>query len=82
VGKHRRIAGVELATPEEPMDFSGWFEVYLEPAVADRRPPQPAAMTGRILIARGGDADVAIAASFGPNTLTDFRVWVREQQDT
>jgi hypothetical protein len=37
-------------------------------------------MTGRILIARGRDAaDVAITTSFGPNVLSDFRVWAREQ---
>jgi len=31
---------------------------------------------GRVLIARGRDAsDVAISSTFGPNTLTSFRVW-------
>ena len=31
---------------------------------------------GRILMARGRDAaDVAIATTFGPNTLESFRVW-------
>ena len=34
---------------------------------------------GRVLIARGRDAaDVAIATTFGPNTLTGFRVWTDE----
>jgi transglutaminase-like putative cysteine protease len=34
---------------------------------------------GRVLIARGRDAgDVAISTTFGPNTLTGFRVWTDE----
>ena len=34
---------------------------------------------GRILMARGRDAcDVAIATTFGPNTLESFRVWTDE----
>jgi hypothetical protein len=32
-----------------------------------------------VLIARGRDAsDVAISSTFGPNTLTSFRVWTDE----
>ena len=74
------VAGVELATPEEPMDFSGWFEVYLDDRWLTVDPRNLNPMTGRILIARGRDAaDVAIATSFGPNILSDFRVWAREQ---
>jgi hypothetical protein len=34
---------------------------------------------GRVLIARGRDAaDVAIATTFGPNTLQNFTVWTDE----
>jgi transglutaminase-like putative cysteine protease len=34
---------------------------------------------GRVLIARGRDAaDVALSNTFGPNTLTSFRVWTDE----
>jgi transglutaminase-like putative cysteine protease len=34
---------------------------------------------GRVLIARGRDAaDVAIATTFGPNTLESFKVWTDE----
>jgi len=36
---------------------------------------------GRILIARGRDAaDVAIATTFGQNTLESFKVWTDESQ--
>jgi transglutaminase-like putative cysteine protease len=35
--------------------------------------------SGRVLMARGRDAaDVAIATTFGPNTLKTFRVWTDE----
>jgi transglutaminase-like putative cysteine protease len=75
------VAGVELATPDEPMDFSGWFEVYLDHQWVTVDPRNLTPMTGRILIARGRDAaDVAITTSFGPNTLTDFQVWAHAQQ--
>jgi transglutaminase-like putative cysteine protease len=34
---------------------------------------------GRVLIARGRDAaDVALNNTFGPNTLTSFKVWTDE----
>ena len=34
---------------------------------------------GRVLMARGRDAcDVALTSTFGPNTLTSFRVWADE----
>jgi transglutaminase-like putative cysteine protease len=57
------------------MDFSAWFEVYLGGAwrVLDARHDRP--RVGRILMARGRDAtDAAIVTSFGPNTLTGFKV--------
>ena len=31
------VAGVELATPDEPMDFSGWFAVYLDRQTGDQQ---------------------------------------------
>jgi transglutaminase-like putative cysteine protease len=65
--------------PYAPMDFAGWFEAYLGGAwqTFDARNNVP--RIGRILIARGRDAaDVAIATTFGPNTLQGFRVWTDE----
>ena len=61
------------------MDFSGWFEAYLGGHwhVFDARYNTP--RIGRVLIARGRDAaDVAIATTFGPNTLAGFKVWADE----
>jgi transglutaminase-like putative cysteine protease len=61
-------------------DFAAWFEVYLGGAwhTFDARNNVP--RIGRVLLARGRDAsDVAIATTFGPNTLESFKVWTDEQ---
>jgi len=68
--------GVPL-TP--PMDFSAWFEAYLDDRwwVFDARNNMP--RIGRVLIATGRDAsDVAITTSFGAATLTRFAVLTEE----
>jgi transglutaminase-like putative cysteine protease len=61
------------------MDFSAWFEVYLGGAwhTVDARHNHP--RIGRVLMARGRDAtDVAISTTFGPNTLSGFKVLTEE----
>jgi transglutaminase-like putative cysteine protease len=63
-------------------DFAAWFEVYLGGAwhTFDARNNVP--RIGRVLLARGRDAsDVAIATTFGPNTLESFKVWADEATD-
>ncbi len=58
-----------------PMDFSAWFEVYLQDRwwTFDARNNKP--RIGRVLMARGRDAaDVAITTSFGTAWLTNFTV--------
>jgi transglutaminase-like putative cysteine protease len=63
----------------EPMDFSGWFEVFLGGRWLTVDPRNLVPRKGRILIARGRDAaDVAITTTFGPNVLQDFHVWTHE----
>ena len=60
-------------------DFAAWFEVYLGGRwhMFDARNNVP--RIGRVLMARGRDAsDVAIATTFGPNTLESFKVWTDE----
>jgi len=62
-----------------PMDFAGWFEAFLGDQwyTFDARNNTP--RIGRVLMARGRDAcDVALASTFGPNTLTKFTVWADE----
>ena len=61
------------------MDFAAWFEVYMGGGwhIFDARNNEP--RIGRVLLARGRDAsDVAIATTFGPNTLESFQVWTDE----
>jgi transglutaminase-like putative cysteine protease len=66
-----------------PMDFSAWFEVYLDGRwyTFDARHNHP--RIGRIVIARGRDAaDVAISTSFGPTQLVKFEVITEEVSQT
>ena len=57
-------------------DFAAWMEVYLSGGWHIFDPRNNVARIGRVLIARGRDAaDVAIATTFGPNTLESFKVW-------
>jgi transglutaminase-like putative cysteine protease len=61
------------------MDFSAWFEVYLENRwwAFDARNNKP--RIGRVLMATGRDAaDVAITTSFGTTWLTNFTVVAEE----
>jgi transglutaminase-like putative cysteine protease len=71
----------DIGVPRDPapMDFSAWFEVFLDHRwhAFDARHNIP--RIGRILIATGRDAaDVAITSSFGPSRLAGFRVWTDE----
>jgi transglutaminase-like putative cysteine protease len=73
------LGDIDVPVAESPMDFSGWFEAYLDGQwyTFDARHNVP--RIGRILMARGRDAaDVAIATSFGVNRLASFRVWTDE----
>ena len=66
-----------------PMDFSAWFEVFLDGKwwAFDARNNEP--RIGRILMATGRDAsDVAITTSFGLANLTYFFVVTEEETET
>ena len=70
------LGDVGTEPPYGPMDFAGWFEAFLGDTwyTFDARNNTP--RIGRVLIARGRDAcDVALASTFGPNTLESFKVW-------
>ena len=70
------LGDIGMPPPYGPMDFAAWFEAFLDGHwyTFDARNNTP--RIGRVLIARGRDAsDVAISSTFGPNTLTSFRVW-------
>ena len=60
-------------------DFAAWFEAWIGGRWHIFDPRNNVPRMGRILMARGRDAsDVAIATTFGPNTLESFRVWTDE----
>ncbi len=64
-------------------DFAAWLEVYIGGGwyIFDARNNVP--RIGRVLLARGRDAcDVAIATTFGPNTLDSFKVWADETAES
>ena len=61
------------------MDFSAWFEAYLDHRwyAFDARHNRP--RIGRVLMGRGRDAaDVPLSNSFGVAKLQDFKVWTDE----
>jgi transglutaminase-like putative cysteine protease len=69
------LGDIGVPNSASPMDFSAWFEVYLEDRwwTFDARHNQP--RIGRVLMATGRDAsDVAITTSFGMTNLTQFTV--------
>ena len=71
----------DIGVPRDPapMDFSAWFEAYLDGRwyTFDARHNVP--RIGRILMARGRDAtDVALSTNFGPCTLAGFEVMTDE----
>jgi transglutaminase-like putative cysteine protease len=71
----------DIGVPKNPapMDFSAWFEAFLDGRwySFDARHNHP--RIGRVVIARGRDAaDVAISATFGPTRLPRFEVITEE----
>ena len=73
------LGDIAMPPPHGVMDLAGWFEAYLGGQwwTFDARNNLP--RVGRVLLARGRDAvDVAIATTFGPNTLRKFTVWTDE----
>lgn len=73
------LGDVGTPPPWPPGDFAASFEAYLEGGWQMFDPRNNVPRIGRVLIAHGRDAaDVAIVTSFGPNTLTGFKVWTDE----
>jgi len=75
------LSDIGVPPPYGVMDFAAWFEAYLGGRWHTFDPRNNMPRIGRVLIARGRDAvDVAIATTFGPNTLESFKVWTDEEQ--
>ncbi|MGL5736865.1 MAG: transglutaminase-like domain-containing protein, partial [Beijerinckiaceae bacterium] len=73
------LGDIGVPADPAPMDFSAWFEVFLDGRwyTFDARHNQP--RIGRILMARGRDAaDVALTTSFGVANLKRFEVTTLE----
>jgi transglutaminase-like putative cysteine protease len=73
------LGDIGVPKDQAPMDFSAWFEVFLDGRwlTFDARHNVP--RIGRIVIARGRDAaDVAISTQFGNAVLTRFDVVTEE----
>jgi transglutaminase-like putative cysteine protease len=73
------LGDIGIPAAPEPMDFSAWFEVYLDGRwyTFDARHNTP--RIGRILMAHGRDAtDVALSTSFGATKLASFNVHTDE----
>jgi transglutaminase-like putative cysteine protease len=69
------LGDIGIAPVDAPMDFSAWFEVYLDGEwhTFDARHNTP--RIGRIVMARGRDAtDAAITTAFGTAILAGFKV--------
>jgi len=76
------LGDIGVPPDSAPMDFSAWFEAYLDHRwyTFDARHNRP--RIGRVLIGRGRDAaDVPLSNSFGMITLKGFRVWTDEVAD-
>lgn len=73
------LGDIGVPPVDAPMDFSAWFQVYLEGRwfTFDARHNKP--RIGRLLMACGRDAaDVAITTHFGPARLATFQVTTDE----
>ena len=69
----------DIGVPKGLGDFAAWFEAYLGGRWYIFDPRNNMRRIGRVLIARGRDAaDVPLSNSFGPSTLTSFKVWANE----
>ena len=76
------LGDIGIPPVDAPMDFSAWFDVYIDGQwyTYDARHNRP--RIGRILMARGRDAtDTALTTAFGPATLTDFQVHTDEVKE-
>lgn len=75
------LGDIDADPDPTPMDFSAFYEIYLDGRwfPMDARHGRP--RVGRVLMARGRDAtDVALITSFGPHRLTKFAVATDEVQ--
>ena len=76
------LGDIGVPANPDPMDFSGWFEAYLNGQwyAFDARHNMP--RIGRIVLAYGRDAaDAALSVSFGAAPLRSFEVTTYEEKE-
>ena len=70
------LPDIAYLDPGSPMDFHGYFEVYLGGKWFPYDPRYNVPRIGRVKVACGADAvDCAFATIYGPLALTHFEVW-------
>lgn len=75
------LGDIGIPADPAPMDFSAWFEAFLDGRWYAFDARHNKARIGRIVVARGRDAtDVPLLHTFGPHALTFFKVWTYEQE--
>jgi transglutaminase-like putative cysteine protease len=73
------LPDIDVPVADEPMDFCGWMEVFLDGTWWTFDPRNNQRRLGRALIARGRDAlDVAMISTYGGPELTSMTVWADE----
>jgi len=76
------LGDIGVPAVPDPMDFSAWFQVYLQGQWYTFDARHNRRRIGRVLIGLGCDAaDVPITMSFGKQSLESFRV-VTEEMET
>ncbi|MFT4247954.1 MAG: transglutaminase family protein [Pseudomonas sp.] len=76
------LGDIGVPRSDAPMDFSAWFEAYLDGRWYTFDAHHNVPRIGRVLVARGRDAaDAAISTTFGFNTLEKFEVWTDQIAD-
>ena len=73
------LSDVGVPPPHGPMDFSAWFEAFLDGSWHTFDPRNNTPRVGRVLIARGRAAAAgALRRTVGPHPRAGFRVWAAE----
>lgn len=73
------LGDIGIPPVDAPMDFSAWFEAYVDGAWYTYDARHNAPRIGRILMARGRDAtETALTTAFGMATLASFQVHTDE----
>lgn len=76
------LGDIGVPPAASPMDFSGWFQVYLGDKWHTFDARHNKRRIGRVLMAVGRDAtDVALTTSYGSAPLVGFKVWTKEVQE-